>query len=50
MKVDYPSVLIGIAVVIILLLALVHFGKVEFAWKSEHLGEKVPRFYQWQSN
>jgi len=50
MKIDYPSVLIGVAVLIILLLLLTHLGMVEVTWKSEFLVEQVPRFYNWRSS
>jgi hypothetical protein len=48
MKIEYPSVLIGIVIVLILLFALMQFGGLEYTWKSENMS--VPRFYQWQSN
>ncbi len=50
MEICYRSLLIGVVAIIVLLLVLAQLGKVEFTWKSEHLGEQVPRFYQWQSS
>lgn len=47
-RIHFPSLLVGIALIVVLILILVQLNKVEFTWKSESMGEKIPEFYQWK--